>query len=267
MLPGYIKKHNCLISCLFVILLINIAFSCGKPGDTSVRKNQSNENVLRFDVNAPFTSLNPAKVFFSGSNDVFPLLYSFLFVPDENEKLQPDLALSWSYDRKSFTWSIHIRDNVLFHNGKILSPEDVVYSLNVTLKNVYHSLASKVDNISVFSDHNVHIRLKDDYPNFLVKIWDTSILPRPDGTDTDFFYHPVGSGPFRFKSRQGNSMTVLEANKDYYAGCPSVNRIILLFQPDREKAWTRLLAGETDIAQEISHKNFQMMRQYQDQSS
>jgi len=59
-------------------------------------------------------------------------------------------------------------------------------------------------------------------------------------------------------------MVVLEANKDYYAGCPAVNRIIFLFQPDREKAWTRLLAGETDIVQEISYKNFQMMRQYQE---
>ena len=264
MLLKHLKKHNRFISIVLVIVLINVASSCGKPDETSTRKNLSKENVLRYDVNAPFTSLNPAKVFFSGSNDVFPLLYSFLFVPDENEKLQPDLALNWSYDRKSFTWSIHIRKNVLFHNGKVLSPEDVVYSLNVALKNVHHSLASQVDNISVFSDHNFHIRLKDDYPNFLVKIWDTSIFSRPDGTDTDFFYHPVGTGPFRFKSRQGNSMIVLEANKDYYAGCPAVNRIIFLYQPDREKAWTRLLAGETDIAQEISHKNFKMMRQYQD---
>jgi len=264
MLPRNLKKHNRLISFLFVILLINIAFSCGKPDDTPGRKNLFNENVLRYDVNSPFTSLNPAKVFFGGSTNVFPLLYSFLFIPDENEELQPDLAQNWSYDRKSFTWSIHIRKNVLFHNGKILSPEDVIYSLNISLKSFLNDIASQVDNISAFSDHNVHIRLKDDYPNFLVKIWDTPILPRPDGTDIDFFYHPVGSGPFKFKLRQGNSMVVLEANKDYCAGCPAVNQIIFLFQPDREKAWTRLLAGETDIAQEISYKNFQMMRQYQE---
>ena len=264
MLPRNLKKHNRLISFLSVILLINIAFSCGKPDDTPGRKNLFNENVLRYDVNSPFTSLNPAKVFFGGSTNVFPLLYSFLFIPDENEELQPDLAQNWSYDRKSFTWSIHIRKNVLFHNGKILSSEDVIYSLNISLKSFLNDIASQVDNISAFSDHNVHIRLKDDYPNFLVKIWDTPILPRPDGTDIDFFYHPVGSGPFKFKLRHGNSMVVLEANKDYYAGCPAVNRIIFLFQPDREKAWTRLLAGETDIVQEISYKNFQMMRQYQE---
>jgi peptide/nickel transport system substrate-binding protein len=121
-----------------------------------------------------------------------------------------------------------------------------------------------VYDISTFPDGAVRIRLKKDDPGFLSKIWDTAIIPRSDGKDMDFYNHPVGSGPFRFKFREGNRKVVLEANKDYYAGRPFVDRIVFIYQADREKTWTRLLVGETDIAQEITPKNYKMMYQSKD---
>ena len=41
--------------------------------------------------------------------------------------------------------------------------------------------------------------------------------------------------------------------------------MIFYYQPDRERTWTRLLAGATDIAWEITPKNYEITRQYQDQ--
>jgi peptide/nickel transport system substrate-binding protein len=53
------------------------------------------------------------------------------------------------------------------------------------------------------------------------------------------------------------------ANKDYYEGRPSLDGVIFYYQPDKEESWARLLSGQTDIAQEISPKNYTMMRQYE----
>jgi peptide/nickel transport system substrate-binding protein len=264
MLPGYLKKHNRLILYLFVILLINIAFSCGKPDDTLGRKNLSNGNVLRYDVNNSFTTLNPVVVDASGSNHIFPLLYSYLFVPESSGKLMPDLAAKWSFNPHKLQWTIHLRKNAVFHNNKAVTSKDVKYSYENFIKNLRPNLYSVIDRISLLSNTSLCIHLKKEDSLLLQKIWDIEIIPYPDAEGIDCFYHPIGSGPFQFKHRETNKMVVLEANYDYYNGPPSLNKLIFYYQPDKEKAWVRLLAGETDIAQEITPKNYKMIKQYQD---
>ena len=247
-----------------LILLVGIMACGGKSDVPYERTNPPRENELRYDVNAPFSTLNPVKVEFSGSTHVFPLLYSCLFIPGNDGTLQPDLALTWYYDRNISTWTIRIRRDAVFHNGRPVTPEDVVYSLNTTLSAYHQSLAFNLNKIFISTDHTISIQLKNDDPEFLKRIWDTAIIPKPDGRDVDFFNHPIGSGPFKFKSRKGNLKVVLEANKEYYGGRPLVEKVIFVYQPDREKAWTRLLAAESDIAQEITPKNFEMLKRYKE---
>ena len=264
MLPGYLKKYNRLISCLFVILLINIAFSCGKPDDTPSQKNLFNENVLRYDVNAPFTSLNPANVKASGSSHLFPLLYSYLFVPDSSGELRPDLATKWVFDPEKVQWNISIRHNVLFHNKRKVTSKDVKYSYERWIKNLRPTLNSVIEHISLLSDTALCICLKKEDPLLLQKIWDFEIFPHPDAGEIDYYNHPIGSGPFKFKERHPDTEIQLEANADYYNGRPSLDKIIFYYQPEKEKTWTRLLAGQTDIAREITPKNYAMIQQYKD---
>jgi peptide/nickel transport system substrate-binding protein len=115
------------------------------------------------------------------------------------------------------------------------------------------------------SYNSICIYLKKDDPYFLGKIWDMAIVCHPDERKIDYYHHPIGSGPFKFKSRKGEMQVVLEANEDYYHGRPSLDGIVFHFQQDKEKSWTRLLSGETDIIQEISPKNYEMMQQYEKQ--
>ena len=100
------QKRKAVSTVLLGILLAGFTISCGKPDDTSGQKELLRESVLRYDVNNSFTSLNPATVDASGSNHIFPLLYSYLFVPDSSGKLRPDLATKWVFDPVSYT---HLR--------------------------------------------------------------------------------------------------------------------------------------------------------------
>lgn len=262
-LISLLKKLKRLSSILPCIPLIFFIFFCEKPGNISARKSSQNENLLRYDVSAPFTSLNPPEVAASGSNHIFPFLYSYLFVPNEKGELEPDLALKWTYDSESFTWAIHLRKDARFHNKQIVTSKDVKYSLEVMISNVRPSLFSLVDKISLLTDTAICVSLKKNDPEFLYKIWDLEIVPKPGENKIDYYDHPVGSGPFKFKYRKGEKEVVLEANKDYYNGRPFLDEIVFYFQPDKEKSWTRLLSGKTDVAQEISPKNYEMIRQYE----
>jgi peptide/nickel transport system substrate-binding protein len=246
-----------------LIFLIAVLPACEGPHTPSARQKPRNENVLRYDVPAPFTSLDPTQEELSGSTIIFPLLYSYLFVPNSNGKLEPDLARKWTYDPKTFTWTIYLREDARFHNKQPVTSRDVDYSFKTVLKNNVPSLFSWIGHISFLSDTALQIRLNKHDPQFPEKIWDVEIIPIADTGRIDYFKQPIGSGPFRFKAREGNQEVVLVANEDYFDGRPSLDRVVFYFQPDKEKAWTRLLSGETDIAQEISPKNFEIMQQYE----
>jgi peptide/nickel transport system substrate-binding protein len=121
-----------------------------------------------------------------------------------------------------------------------------------------------IDRISLLSDTVLCIHLKKEDSLILQKIWDFEIFPHPNAGEIDYYNHPIGSGPFKYKYRKNNKMVILEANDGYYNGRPILDKIVFNYQADREKAWTRLLSEKTDIAQEISPKNYKMLKQYQD---
>jgi len=264
-LPGvFLQQHKTVSLIVLGLIFAAITLSCGKPESPSNENRHKNENVLRYDVNAPFTSLNPATVEASGSNNIFPLLYSYLFVPNDMGNLEPDLAVKWSLDPEKTKWTIYLRNDALFHSRRAVTSKDVKYSYENLLKNIRPDLYSVIARISLLSDTALCIHLKKEDPLLLQKIWDFEIIPCPNGEDIDYYHHPIGSGPFQFKYRENNKTIVLEANDDFYNERPILNKIIFNYQADREKAWTRLLAGKTDIAQEITPKNYKMIKSYQD---
>lgn len=256
-MPKYMRLS---VAC---VLLTASILSCAESETSSAKESTYNENILRYDVNAPLTSLDTTKVQTSGSILVLPLLYSRLFLLNPDGELEPDLATKWTYDVESHTWSIHLRKDVLFHNTQPVTARDVKYSLEAKLKNICPSILSLIDSISTPSDAELSIHLKKDYPEFPRKLQDTAIVPHRNGDKTDYYNHPIGSGPFKFAYRKGENEVGLVANKDYYDGRPSLDGVVFSYQPDKEKTWTRLLSGRTDIAQEISPVNFGIMKQYQ----
>lgn len=261
MLFSYMRKF--LPSVSILIFLIVFLPSCERLDSPSAEQKPKNENVLRYDVAAPFTSLDPTQVELSGSTIIFPLLYSYLFVPNSNGNLEPDLAKKWTYDPKTFTWTIYLREDARFHNKAPVTSRDVEYSLETVLKNNVPSLFSWIGHISLLSDTALQIRLNKHDPQFPGKIWDVEIIPMADTSRIDYFKQPIGSGSFRFRSRKSNEEVVLVANENYFNGRPSLDKVVFYFQPNKEKSWTRLLSGETDIAQEISPKNYEIMHQYE----
>jgi ABC-type transport system substrate-binding protein len=194
-----LQRRKAGIIILFCLLLQGFTITCGKVDDTSGQKELSRENVLRYDVNNSFTSLNPVTVEASGSNHIFPLLYSYLFVPDSNGKLRPELAAKWSFDSQKLQWTIHLRKDAVFHNNKAVTSKDVKYSYETWIKNIRPDLYLVINRISLLSDTALCIRLKKEDPLILQKIWDFEIFPYPDGDEIDYYNHPIGSGPFKFK--------------------------------------------------------------------
>jgi len=244
--------------------MVWLLISCSDPDFQTAGIKPDNKNTLNFEVYMPIGILEPSVYPATGASHIFPLLYSFLCVPDASGKLTPDLADKWHYDSAGSTWTIYLNQNARFHNGQPVTSNDVKFSFIKSPELLEITDISSVESISKISDKILKIKLDKDDPQFLNKVWDTEIVPAPIGQNIDFYNHPIGSGPFRFISRNGNNEVVLSAFKEYFRGRPAIDSLVYHFQPIKEKSWIRLLAGDTDAIMEISPKNFKILQNYQD---
>ena len=64
------------------------------------------------------------------SSLVIEQVYSGLIQYDENMNIQPDLAESWTVSPDGLTYDFKLRQGVKFHNGRAMTADDVLYSLN-----------------------------------------------------------------------------------------------------------------------------------------
>lgn len=246
------------------ILIIGLMPACLQKETPPPNSKRSNAPVLRYDVFAPLNSLKPNTTIASGGTFVFPFLYSYLFVPDENGRLSPDLARKWTYNRGTRTWTIHLRNNARFHDQRPVTARDAKFSLEYYVAHHKVGLNNSIEQISALSNDVLAIALKRESTDILHHIWDIEIVPEPDNESPLSSAPIVGSGPFQLVSINGDRQVTLEANPDYYGGAPRLKRVEFYYQPDREKTWTRLLRGATDIGQELSPVNFNMTAQYRD---
>ena len=239
--------------------------ACGHENIEERSADPFEKNTLRFDVNAPLDSFDPMSTATSGSIFTFPLIFSYLFVPDIDGTLEPDLARSWEYEAKTQTWTIFLRDDARFHDGRPVTSGDAVKSIDRVGKKLRTSLRSMIKEMHIVNPYQFKIILNRDDPGFLASIWDIEISPASskNGGKQDQS-HPIGSGPFMFWENIERRQVVLEANPNYYSDRPAIDWIIFYYTEDKEKSWTRLIMGETDIAYELSGKNFAILQQDKD---
>jgi len=273
--PSIRQRGNCagnitsLTVALLLLCITSFFLGCSESREVNSRtNNDAPGNVLRFDVYEPFYSLSPAELEsgVSGSGMIFPFLYSYLFIPNDKLEAAPDLATSWDYDPRNFTWNIRIREDAHFHGIKRrVIADDVKYSLETILKSQNPSAMESIERIACLDEHSLMIVLKTDCPDFLRNIWTVEIMARPDGQHVNHVNHPIGSGPFQFSYRKGKSEVGLVANEAYYRGRPSLDGVVFYFKPDKEQSWARFLSGKTDIVLGMHPEDYEMIKLYEDQ--
>ncbi len=180
-------------------------------------------------------------------SDLTALIYSGLFKYDNNGNAVPDLAESYSVSGDQHEYTVNLRKNVHWQDGKELTADDVFFTFNILQDPAYKSPLRQswqgVD-VKVTDAHTVVFTLKNAYVGFLENLT-IGILPKhlweniaPEKFAlADYNLHPVGSGPFMFsdfqKDSQGSILTYhLKAFKNYYAGAPYISNFTFNFYGD-----------------------------------
>jgi peptide/nickel transport system substrate-binding protein len=218
-----------------------------------------------------YTNSNPIYATSSVDSSVSRLLYSGLLSYDENGKLVPDLAESINLSKNNRIYTVTLKKNLYWHDGKPLTAKDVVYTFN-TIKNPEADsfLATGWQGIQIeaVDDHTVKFELANALGSFPGSLT-TGILPEhilgsvPAGQlrTSDFnTIDAIGSGPFSVGkvevkdiSDDVKSQTIgfLPFDK-YHKGKPALNRYIIKTFDSQESLKTAFSKGEITAASDVS---------------
>ncbi|MFD1907417.1 ABC transporter substrate-binding protein [Paenibacillus rhizoplanae] len=83
----------------------------------------------------------------------------------------PGLAHAWETDGSRTAWTFHLRKEVLFHHGKVLTAEDVVYSfermMSTSQRMLYSYIVKEIQAVQALNASTVRILLKKPNELFL----------------------------------------------------------------------------------------------------
>lgn len=171
-------------------------------------------------------------------------IYEGLVRTDGDLNIEPSLAVSWGLI-DNLTWEFNLRKNVVFHNGKSLSSNDVLASLERARKNDISEIKDLLNTIeSVESVDGGKIRITTNVPDPLLlnKLAVTMIFPKDYGD----FEKPMGTGPYKFVSKEGG-VTKFVRNASYWGIKPAFNNVELHSISGRNERIKALEDGELDI--------------------
>ncbi len=245
----------------FLIFLIILAVACPPPAVA--------QGVFHFPLFYVPASLDPIRDELTSTYHVVQQVYDGLVAFDNNLRVVPGLAKSWTVSRDGKNYQFTLRQGVRFHDGSLLTADDVVASLTRIfspdsqtgsrrfLYKIEGALAYRegrtdsVAGIRTEGQRKVSITLTESYSAFLsvLAMPITKIVPGEMAKDPrgPLGRLPVGTGPFRFDSWE-EGMIVLKANESYFGSRPVLDEIRFLFYPGeaREKAFPDFLAGKLD---------------------
>lgn len=137
---------------------------------------------------------------------------------DNDLSVQPDLATEWEASDDAQTWKFKIRQGVEFHNGKTLTTDDVIYSINrhrgEESDSIIKAWLEPITEIKKDGDDVIVITLNGPNGDLPFYFGDMHACIIPDGF-TDF-NNCIGTGPYKIKSFEPGVGMVAERFGNYY---------------------------------------------------
>jgi len=187
--------------------------------------------------------------------------------PGKSE-LQPGLAEKWDVTPDGLKYTFHLRKGAKFHNGDILTADDVIFTFDRMLDPAIKALntdfldmiagatarmdgkATSTSGLKKIDDNTVEITLAAPFAPFLANLATPagSIFSKKyvEKIGKDFGIKPVGTGPFKLDSWTYNSELQLSAFDDYFRGRPKFDQLIMKIVPEAQTQALMFRKGELD---------------------
>ena len=199
---------------------------------------------LKSYVNYPLNNKDAMKTLDVTEAQTFMNIHSFLTLINEKTMVSPGISKCWSVLDDQITWEFQLRKGIKFHNGDVLTADDVVFSYERLLSPKTESpntwmlfdiqgaeeyaagKTQEVSGLQIMNPHVIRIRLKSPFAGFLLNLGQAAcpvVSKKAYQKDGQL----VGCGAYTLEMAN-DELVVLKAFKDFYLGEPYVESVELL---------------------------------------
>ncbi len=183
---------------------------------------------------------------------------------DDQWKPQPYLAEKWSLSEDGRTFTLNLRRDAVFHDGKPVTSADVAFSIMAIKANhPFQTMFAPVEKVDTPDVHTAIVRMATPHPAIVLAMSPAlcPILPKHIyGDGQDLKSHPrnskdvVGSGPFKLVEFSPTQRIVLERNDKFFlAGKPYLDRLVININTDFASLLLGLERGENQLIGFVSN--------------
>lgn len=181
---------------------------------------------------------------------------------DAQGNLVGGLATEWESSPDAKIWTFTLRDGVEFHNGKTMSPEDVIASINYhrgkDSKSVGKPVMGAITDIAA-DGNKVVITLTAGNADFPFNFNEATFGIYP-AKDDSIDWKAGGSGGFILKAEQPGQRYEFERNPNYWKdGAAHANSVELLSITDPAARQNALITGDVDCIDRVELKTLALM--------
>jgi peptide/nickel transport system substrate-binding protein len=226
---------------------------------------QGNARTLRFVPEANLSSLDPVWTTATVAIIHAYMVYDTLYGIDRAGVCKPQMCAGDDISADGLTWTLTLRDSLLFHDKEKVLAQDCVASIRRwAAKDPFgQQLMLTANEIAALDDWRIQIRLKKPFPMMRYAFGARNCFMMPERvartTPSEQIKETIGSGPFRFLPNElvsgaraayarNEAYVPRQEPPDYFAGGKVVNfdRVESVVQPDPSTAAAALQKRETD---------------------
>jgi peptide/nickel transport system substrate-binding protein len=236
---------------LFLVVLLPTLFALG------CRRQRTDAFVIALGDNIRTIDPIGSPSVDAASERVRTLMFNSLVKKDANFDYVGELAdVTRSDDGTVFTFKM--KEGVKFHDGRLMTSADAKYTLDMVFSSNFAKSASfyestgadkhsYVKSVEAPDPKTLVVTLIKPWTGLLSNLVPVAIIPKDSYAGQKD--HPIGSGPFKFKSYDSSQQVVdLEANPEYWEGPVSLPHVRVRVIADTNALQAELRSGRVDIA-------------------
>lgn len=183
-------------------------------------------------------------------------VYETLLRLTATHRVEPMLATRWERRpdstgrlEESRTWRFHLRPGVRFHDGRPLTAEAVVWTMDRVARLGGGQLGVRVGSAVAVDDSTVDITTQYANGRLPLQLVHPNYSILAPGTEPGV--ETVGTGPYELREYIRESHVVVGRFDDYWGGPADIEQIRFRFLPDPNTRVLALRAGEVDAAYDV----------------
>jgi len=254
---------------VWFVVLVLVVFGISTVVAVSAQEDVKYGGTLRVGLTRGPMHLDPARTVYYASTIIIYNVGEYLVRMSPQGNLYGTIATSWEASEDLLSWVFHLRQGVLFHNGRELTATDVQYTFDrikdPELGSRYRSEYDFVESVDVIDDYTVRFNLSEPNVELPALISDSNaaggvIVPREEAEKPEFDTHPILAGPFKLESQLEEVKVVLTKNEDYFLeSLPRVDKIVFQVVPEPGVRMDALRTGDLDLIEDVPAEQYSII--------